>query len=98
MTESPFSYSREMAVTHKDFFRILPRAMGDHSYTIDGLTVHAAIDEGSVTIKIGAQQVRRIALMAIDYCEVEYKFDDLTQEQVERFKNRFELYYRRGGG
>jgi len=87
-----------MAVTHKDFFRILPRAMGDHSYTIDGNTVNANIEDGSLSITIGSQQVRRIALMAIDYCKVDFSFENLSHEQVERFKAHFELYYRRGGG
>jgi len=98
VASDPFVYSREMAVTHKDFFRILPRAMGDCEYVVDGSTVRANIGSGRVTINIGAQQVRRIALMAIDYCKVDFCFEKLSEEQAEHFKTHFELYYRRGGG
>lgn len=98
MQENPFSYSREMAVTHKDFYRILPRAMGEHKYTAEKNIIQAPIQDGNVTIEIGPEQVRRIALMAIDYCEVKFQFDDLTEEQVTEFRANFELYYRRGGG
>ena len=94
----PYIYTRQMAVTHKDFFRILPRAMGQHDYSIDNNTVHASIGDGSVTITIGEQQVRRIALMAIDYCDVDFRFDNLDEQQIVDFQAHFELYYRRGGG
>lgn len=98
MSQNTLAYSREMAVTHKDFFRILPRAMGAHEFTVEGRTVCANIDQGSVTITLGPEQVRRIALLAIDYCKVDFRFESLEQEQIERFTERFELYYRRGGG
>lgn len=87
-----------MAVTHKDFFRILPRAMGEHSYSIEQNTVRAKVDQGNVTIEIGPEQVRRIALMAIDFCEVTFEYDNLSEQQVTDFRATFELYYRRGGG
>ena len=92
------SYTRSMAVTHKDFFRILPNAIGDHPYRIEGQTVTISVDDGVVKITIGPEQVRKIALMVIHHCDVEFSYSKLTQEQYDEFKRHFELRYQRGGG
>lgn len=87
-----------MAVTHKDFFRILPNAMGQHSYQVNDNTVVAEVDGGEVRITIGPQQVRKIALMEIHHCDVEFSYSKLTEEQYDEFRRHFELRYQRGGG
>jgi len=87
-----------MAVTHKDFFRILPNAMGSHPYTIEGNSVMASVDGGEVRITIGPQQVRKIALMEIHHCDVEFTYSKLSEEQYDEFRRYFELRYQRGGG
>lgn len=98
MILDPFVYSSEMAVTHKDFFRILPRAMGETDYTINGNQVSGKLHEGSVDIVIGEQQERKIALMRVPYCHITFTYRNLSEESITDFRNRFELYFRRGGG
>ena len=93
-----FEYSSEMAVTHKDFFRILPRAMGDTSYEINGNQVSGKLHSGTVNIVIGEQQERRIALMRVPYCHITFSYENLGEDKITEFRNRFELYFRRGGG
>jgi len=97
-TVPDIAYSREMGVTHADFFRILPRAMGEHRYTIDGHTVHGAVNPGTVEIHLGEQQVRRIALMAIPYAVVSFTFRGVPEAHQQAFKKHFDLYFQRGGG
>lgn len=92
------SYVRQMAVTHKDFFRILPQAMGQHNYSVDGLVVRGSVDGGTVTITIGPEQVRKIALMVIPYCDVEFRRENVSDDQYDEFKRHFQLRYQRGGG
>ncbi|MBX2883771.1 MAG: hypothetical protein KTR32_27710 [Granulosicoccus sp.] len=89
---------REMAVTHGDFFRILPNAMGQTPYQVEGLSVTGKLGDGSVTISIGKQHERRIALLAIPYCAVSFEFDNVTDEQIDEFEQHFLLRYQRGGG
>lgn len=91
-------YSAEMGVTHGDFFRILPSAMGEHEYQIDGSTVRASIGAGSVEIHIGAQQERRIALMCIPFAKVSFHFRGVSKQEQQRFKAYFDLRFQRGGG
>lgn len=87
-----------MAVTHKDFFRILPNAMGPYPYSLEGLTLTGEVGSGTVKITIGPEQVRQIALMVIHYCDVEFSYDKLSQEEYDEFQRHFELRYQRGGG
>jgi len=89
---------REMGVSHADFFRLLPRAMGDIPYSIDGLVVRAQIDSGEIEINLGPEQVRRIALLAIPYCHVGFRYSNLSEEQIESFDAAFYLAFQRGGG
>ena len=96
MTEERFS--KEMGVSHEDFFRLLPRAMGDIPYRIDGMNVTGELGSGTVSIKLGEQQVRRIALMAIPYAEVGFVFDGVAENERTDFMRYFDLRFQRGGG
>jgi len=87
-----------MGLTHDDFFRLIPAAMGEHPYRIDGLSVHGEINNGTVEIKLGAQQERRIALMRIPYASVSFHFRGVTAAEQEAFKAYFDLRFQRGGG
>jgi len=91
-------YSREMGLTESDFFRILPKAMGEHDYRVDGRTVHGIVEEGSVEITLGRQQVRKIALLELPFAEVSFTFKGVTVLQQQAFKRHFDLYFQRGGG
>jgi len=92
------AYSREMGLTHDDFWRLLPRAMGNHKYEIRGNTVLSSLHEGSLEITIGEAQERRIALLRLPYAEVSFLFKGVTVEQQLAFKTHFDLHFQRGGG
>lgn len=87
-----------MGVSHADFFRLLPRAMGDTPFTVQGKTVSGELSGGSVTIEIGEQHVRRIALMAIPYAEVSFSFSGVSEGERTEFMRYFDLRFQRGGG
>ena len=91
-------FSKEMGVSHADFFRLLPRAMGDVSFEVEGKTVTAELPGGSLTIVIGTEQVRRIALMAIPYAEVSFTFEGVAEDVRTEFMKYFDLRFQRGGG
>ena len=91
-------YSREMGLTDDDFFRILPKAMGEHPYRVDGRTVHGDVNGGTVEIVLGPQQERRIALLALPFAEVSFTFRGVPERERLAFKKHFDLYFQRGGG
>ena len=92
------AYSREMGLTHADFWRLLPRAMGKHHYDIQGDVVNATLHDGALHITLGPTQIRRIALLALPYSVVSFSFEGVTEEQQLAFKAHFDLYFQRGGG
>ena len=92
------AYTREMGVDHRDFFRMLPRAMGEHPHEVDGRTVDASVGGGTLRIELGEERVRRIALLALPYTEVSFTFRGTSEAEREAFTRRFELAFRRGGG
>lgn len=93
--------TRDMALTHKDFFRILPRAMGDVEYRIEGSVVTGelgAAGSGSLKIEIGSQQLRKIALMEVPWCRVEFTAVGVAQSDFDAFARNFHRHFQRGGG
>jgi hypothetical protein len=91
-------YSREMGLTHDDFWRLLPRAMGEHAYEIQGSTVHAKVYGGTLSINLGQLQERRIALLRLPFAEVSFKFNGIAEHDQQAFKVHFDLHFQRGGG
>ncbi|MEZ5479336.1 MAG: hypothetical protein R3E95_18185 [Thiolinea sp.] len=93
---------REMGFTRPEFMRILPSALHDYPYRIDGDQIHITPPESpdhTITIRLGAEAVRRIALLALPYLHVEFDFSTVDDEAVSRrFLTQFDLYYRKGGG
>jgi len=98
MSHPEIAYSREMGLTHDDFWRLLPRAMGEHAYEIQGNTVHAKVHGGSLIINLGPPQERRIALMRIPFAEVSFQFTNMARSDQQAFKAYFDLRFQRGGG
>ncbi|MGQ7848369.1 hypothetical protein ACUNV4_27975 [Granulosicoccus sp. 3-233] len=94
----PITYSREMGLTHADFWRLLPRAMGSHPYSVEGNRVVANVDNGKLEITIGPSQERRIALLRLPYSLVSFSFEGVTEAQQQAFKAHFDLHFQRGGG
>jgi len=89
---------KEMGLTHADFFRLLPRAMGEHAYRIEGSSVDADVHDGSLKIVIGPQKTRRIALLHLPYAEVSFTFVGVSESQRLEFMEHFDLHFQRGGG
>lgn len=98
MDDSVIEYSREMGLTHDDFWRLLPNAMGEHTYTSHGNQVRAQVHQGTLQIDLGPTHERRIALLCIPYSVVSFRFEGVNKEQQMAFKSYFDLRFQRGGG
>ena len=95
------TFSRDMGIDRRDFFRILPTSIGDSKYHIDEnrITIEPIAEKGSLTITLGAEGERRItAIMVLPRMQVDFSFSGIAQAEVDRFLKNFDMYYRRGGG
>ena len=98
MSFPQIAYSREMGLTHDDFWRLLPKAMGEHRYEVEGDVVNVTLHDGTLKITLGPTQERRIALLRLPYSEVSFEFNNVAEEQQLAFKTHFDLHFQRGGG
>jgi len=95
------TFSRDMGINRRDFFRILPTSIGDCNYHIDNdrITIEPIAEKGSLTIALGVEGERRLtAIMVLPRMQVDFSFSGVTQTEVDRFMKNFDIYYRRGGG
>ena len=95
------AFSRDMGINKRDFFRILPTAIGSSTFSVEGdrVTVKPVADQGLLVISLGKEETRRLsALMVLPRMNVDFSFTDVSQEEVDKFMETFDIYYRRGGG
>ncbi|HEY5790010.1 MAG TPA: hypothetical protein VIX81_05250 [Gammaproteobacteria bacterium] len=89
---------REMGIDHADFRRLLPHALGQLRWRGGETRFSIAVGAGEVTIELGPERVRRIALLELPVTPVRFAWEGLAEGEFERFLERFDHYYRRGGG
>lgn len=97
-SNSDIIFTREMGYTHADFFRTLPAAIENKPHVIDGKQIIVMEDDRSLTITLAPETQRKIASLQLPVTQVTFYFSGYSQSDVDDFMQRFELYFRRGGG
>lgn len=87
-----------MGLTHGEFFRTLPNAVGDHHYEVAGHKVRIQLPGGELTITLGQEQVRKIASITLPYTCISFRFSGVDSEDRIQFLKYFDSRYQRGGG
>lgn len=84
----------DATITRQDFLRILPAATGESE-------IHESADGFSGrgwSLRLASIPSLEIGSVRLERQRVEIEFDGLTEEEQERFMQRFTLHYQRGGG
>jgi hypothetical protein len=91
-------FSREMSITLKEFLRSLPPAVAPIPFTVSGRTI--TIDDGnrSVRIELSPERERRLGLLRLPVTDVAFTFQGYDRPEFERFMQRFDRAFQRGGG
>ena len=91
-------YRREMTITHKDFLRLLPKALNGFSFhTIDDHIV-ATEDNKTIKIRLSAEKSRQLGVFTLPITDVSVELQNFTAEDADKFMSRFTLAYQKGGG
>ncbi len=90
--------TKDMALSHADFFRILPALLDGESYEIDGNNVRIARESGHIEIRLSPESHRQMAALRLPRTQIELRFLDCSAQAMETFLANFDLRYRRGGG
>ena len=97
MTETTI-IEKEMGITHSDFFRTIPRALGSEDYTQAANGVILETDGRRLEITIGPEGERRIALMVIPRTQVTLTFSGYAKTDITAAVKRFDMMFKKGGG
>ena len=91
-------FSRDMGITHSEFFRTLPAALPALSYTVHGLDIIVAEDTRRLVIRLSPEGRRRIAALSLPTTQVHFTFSGYSPQNVDHFMARFDRAFQRGGG
>ncbi|NQU55879.1 MAG: hypothetical protein HQ513_01500 [Rhodospirillales bacterium] len=89
---------KEMGITHQEFFRNIPRALGTDDYQKRTDRVILDGDDKSLEISISEQSERRIALFVLPVTHVTLTFKGYAQTEVTATMEKFDRAFQRGGG
>ena len=91
-------FSRDMGITHSEFFRTLPAALAPTPYTVQDRDVIVNDDTRRLVISLSPEGRRRIAALSLPTTQVHFAFSGYSPEDVEQFMVRFDRAFQRGGG
>jgi hypothetical protein len=89
---------KEMSISHKDFFRILPKALEGSDYRIAGNRIIAGSGDRRLEITLSEETQRRIALLTLPVTHVRLDFIGYGANEAATAIARFDRGFQRGGG
>ncbi len=90
--------SKDMGLTHRDFYRMFATVAGDCAWHVEGDVVTLDHPVGPVKIYLGPERLRTIARVSLPATTLRFEFVQHDQSEVDAFIQRFDLSFRRGGG
>ena len=91
-------YKREMTITHKEFLRLLPKALNGLSYQQDENQILVKDGDGLIRITLSEESIRKIASLSLPTTFVHIELTGYSESGAKRFMSRFDLAYQKGGG
>ena len=89
---------KDMAISHADFFRIVPAVLDSERYVITGNVIYIDRNTEQIAIHLSPESFQQIASLRLPRTEVEILFSNCSKHTVDSFMANFELRFRRGGG
>lgn len=89
---------KEMALTHADFFRTLPKALGTGDYKKIGAKVTRIDGDKRLEITLGPERSRQIARLSVPATDVRLEFSGYTEAEAEAALKLFDKMFQKGGG
>ena len=91
-------YEREMTITHKEFLRLLPKALAGLSYEKNGNLIEIIDQNRLIKINLSEESLRKIASLELPVTNVRIELNNFQTEDSDSFISRFSLAYQKGGG
>jgi len=94
----PVVIKKEMALTHADFFRTLPQALGSSNFKKSGANVTHKNGARRLEISLGPERTRQIAKLTIPVTDVALKFTGYAKAELDAALKLFDRMFQKGGG
>ncbi len=91
-------YERDMTISHKEFLRLLPKALAGLSYEKSGNVIGVSSKDGPIEIILGEESTRHLASLALPRTQVSIELTSHSESAAASFIKRFDLAYQKGGG
>ena len=87
-----------MGISHSDFFRIFPAVIQRQPFerVSDGIRYEES--ERRLLVRLSAESQRRLGMLRIPVTTIQLRFEGHTQKEVNKFMERFDRHFHRGGG
>ena len=92
------TFEREMTISHREFFRILPKALKSYQYEQVDNVVTVILDKGEITIILSEERSRQIASLSLPVTDVTFRLKNVAESTKMFFFEQFDRAYHRGGG
>ena len=89
---------REMTITHDDFFRILPYALNEFAFEIHDNKVLCQAGSGQIEIELSLVKTKNLGALKLPVMHVKFVLDNVKDEIKNRFFEKFDLAFQKGGG
>jgi hypothetical protein len=89
---------RRMSISRDEFLRTLPAAVGTSSFTVEDDRVFVGSDVRLLEIEFKEETPLRIASLVLPSARITLRFEGYNADEMEQTVQRFDLYFRRGGG
>lgn len=87
-----------MSITREEFFRILPKALDEFTFEINGDKVKCRVEDGLVEICITTGENRNLGALQLPVLNIKFILNNIPLELQNRFFKKFYFSYQKGGG
>ena len=94
----PVVYECDMTITHKEFFRLLPKALAGLPYQKNANQIRVTDGDSMIRITLAEESTRKLASLSLPMTQVHIELDNVEEADMDRFISRFKLAYQKGGG
>ena len=94
----PVTINREMTITRKEFFRILPKALSEFTFEIQENRIVCRIEEGLIEISIVEGKTKKLGALQLPVLNIKFVINNISREIQDSFFKKFYFAYQKGGG
>lgn len=87
-----------MTISHREFLRLLPRAVNGKQYRTKGNQILIEEKSKSIEITLARETCRKLASLTLPVTHMAMKINGYSEAEIDQLLRHFDLAYQKGGG